>query len=443
MRVDFFYTILTLVLASEQAGMSGSPSFGEVMSPMANHRAELVKYLAASQMTGYKNPKDAALHDKLVDFGIPGLSPCDIEVGGNENGRYLREISRAFPEGVVRFEGPNRNLRCQCTTAQWMICTIIIVPESEEHRAIQDKLHRSNHERMLPFYEVPSILNPRKAPLLFHKKCAMGLPIVFAEIEVIDRDACASMNVCISEDGNSYCPVTRKIFKSGDSIFVLRSDEEKVSRGEKAPCIHLTGLRDKALTDTSIKMGGFKDPLGRSSKLMNLRDDYSQFIIFNDADLELFCSPGNVGEHESRIFRGAKVQIHGLEEVGSDINGFSGIVKDYDMEMGRYEVRLQIGDQPTLDVYGLPRSNIYVIEPPSASGHADLDKAPQPGMEKAEHQDFSKFDPKLSSPQQSNTYKHIPLAFFISLTFLLGYKFIYFQQESKRELNLEFIQNQT
>jgi len=443
MRADFVFTLLTLVLGSQQAGMSGSPSFGDVTSPMHTPRAELVKYLAAAQMTGYKNPKDAALYDNLSGSGIPGLSPCEIEVGVNQTGRYLREISRAFPNDVVRSEGPNRNLRCQCTTAQWMICTIIIVPGSEEHRAIQDKLHRSNHERMIPFYEVPSILNPRKAPLLFHKKCAMGLPIVFAEIEVIDRDACASMDVCIGEDGSSHCPLTRKVFQNGDSVFVLRSDEEKVSRGEKAPCMHLTGLRDKALSDTAIRNGGFKDPLSRSSKLVNLRDDYSQFLIFNDEDLAVYCASGNIDEQEARIFRGAKVQIYGLEDVGSDINGFSGFVKDYDMEMGRYEIRVQIGDQPALDIFGLQRSNIHVIEGPSASGHGALDKAPQPVMEQAEYQDVSKFDPEVSSPHESYTYKHIPFAFFICLTFLLAYKFVSFQYQTKTELNLEFIQNQT
>ena len=46
---------------------------------------------------------------------------CEIEIGVNQTGRYLREISRAFPNDVVRSEGPNRNLRCKCTTAQWMV----------------------------------------------------------------------------------------------------------------------------------------------------------------------------------------------------------------------------------------------------------------------------------------------------------------------------------
>merc|ERR1719499_1737639 len=231
--------------------------------------------------------------------------------------------------------------------------------------------------------------------------------MVFAEIDVVDLDACMPLDLCMGEDG--ICPVTHKPFKSGDSVFVLRDDDELVAKNQPIKCISMTGLREIAMSDKAVKQGGFDDPYHREEGKLHVLKDYSPYIMFNRTEMESICqrTPDYVS---SRIQRGTRIQIQNLDQIGSDINGFFGIVMDYDMEMSRYEIRINYEGQPAVDVFGLKRENLRIVDPSEPDPPRQYLSDPPEGSE------------HVASAQNSDwKYSNLFSLLFMFFIFIMGY----------------------
>merc|ERR1719445_804611 len=119
---------------------------------------------------------------------------------------------------------------------------------------------------MRPFYVMPSVIDPQRAPICFDIEGPVGSVKVYAEIEPNQPEFCTHVTMCTDGTPDKVCPILETRFESGDPVYILKSEREKVRAHEAVKCVSVTGLRKLALDESSIAQGGFKDPFGREKE---------------------------------------------------------------------------------------------------------------------------------------------------------------------------------
>jgi len=210
---------------------------------------------------------------------------CEAEIKHGVKG-YVRTMAASFPNDMVRWNPPNKNFHCQCTTRSWMICVIFTSPNSPEDIAVRTKLNRENQAGMKPFFVQPTLIDPSKAPICFDDTQGTGYTKVHAEIIPAEPTFCLHISMCQDATQTAVCPVRNIPLESGDPVYILRSDEEAIKSGKAVKCVSVPGLRQCSMDETSIAHGGFPDPWGREEgKLLLAKRDYHIYWIFDDAAL--------------------------------------------------------------------------------------------------------------------------------------------------------------
>jgi len=199
-------------------------------------------------------------------------------------------IAAQFPPGVVRPKAPRRNLACFCTAWNWMICAIFLVPQSGEFTAVLKRLDRSNEARLKPFYTAyPDEAGRPSAPMMISYEEKVR---VYAEIEPIPFYRCGTVAMCKDGTPDGECPVDASEFVSGQAVFILKTDEEKVVDRQPIPCISAVGIRvlasihgqDSVMAHREVYLK--RDPFGRQpGKDLIVGVDYIMIFIFDDHDL--------------------------------------------------------------------------------------------------------------------------------------------------------------
>jgi len=213
------------------------------------------------------------------------LNECEMEIGYG-SGAYPTAIKNAFPDGIIRLHAPNKNFHCRCTTRSWMICVIFLPPGSQEERVVMAKFNRADPMNMRPFYIMPSVIDPDRAPVVFDKEGPPGTVKIYAEIEPALPDFCIHITICTDGTPGKKCPYLEIPFISGDPVYILKSDREIVAQLKAVPCVSITGLRRIALEDETIARGGFEDPFGRAKTengpLFLAKRDYDMYWLFDE-----------------------------------------------------------------------------------------------------------------------------------------------------------------
>jgi len=212
------------------------------------------------------------------------LTECEAEILFAPK-KYVQTMQESFAAGMVRWDGPNKNFHCQCTTRSWMICVIYISAGTAEESAVNQKLNRQDQIGMKPFFIAPSIVDPTRAPICYDDTMGLGQTKVHVELELLQPPFCIPMQICSETPPSS---VNKYPFKSGDPVYILQSDEEQVKNGEPVICASVPGMRSLSMSEFSIQNGGFKDPWGRKpDKLLLVKRNYRMYFIFDQEQLAL------------------------------------------------------------------------------------------------------------------------------------------------------------
>lgn len=208
---------------------------------------------------------------------------------------YLKNIPAEFPRNAVRTKPPSPNMYCSCINGVWMLCVIFVEEGSTEEKIVKARLDPSQDmERLFPFMQVDSSIisiGQDIKPICYTELPDVGYPKVMTEMEIMNIDRCLHLNICTKGTPGGACPVTKEVFKSGDAVFILNSDQERATRGVPVPCISLPGLqRWNLMNKNRGNQGtGFPDIFQRAEGLLN-RDGYTFNIIFDDDDFARgFC----------------------------------------------------------------------------------------------------------------------------------------------------------
>jgi len=221
------------------------------------------------------------------------LTRCEADIGISSDGRYMKAISSAFPDGIVRLQSPRRNINCVCVTDRWAICGIFVMEGTEEANAVMQKLNPTRPEP--PFCLLASLIvfSIDDESICQDQNAAPMRQRVFAEMEVMSSFACIHVTICTDGTPNAACPVTKKPFKPGDPVYILNDDIERMNNLEAVPCISKKGMMKLGMTmsdqgsRSSVSYRPFEDPLGRrSGDRLWARRDYSLFWIFNEDFLD-------------------------------------------------------------------------------------------------------------------------------------------------------------
>jgi len=303
------------------------------------------------------------------------LTECEAEIKHGVKG-YVRTMSSSFPDDMVRWNPPNKNFHCQCTTRSWMICVIFISPETPEDKAVRTKLNRQNIPGMKPFFVQPTLIDPSKAPICFDDTAGTGHTKVHAELELAEPSFCIHISFCEGATQDAVCPVRQTPFESGDPVYILRSDKEVIESGKAVKCVSVPGLRQCSMTESSIQNGGFPDPWGREEgKLFLAKRDYYMYWIFDDA------------AHESGICNRPEfmIQKSSKKKKKKKKRDAEGLESDRSMESG----------SPPAGAFssGSPPASVLLTEPPAKSPTAqhqeELIISPQNSEESDEIQELS------------------------------------------------------
>jgi len=224
---------------------------------------------------------------------------------------YTEEIPKHFPDNVVRSEGLNPNMFCQCTTRTWMVCGIFIETGSYEEEAINRRLVRDDPQKLLPFQVLQSVVgtsDTENFPVVYSAEEVE----VFAELQILNPRQCITLDQCFegtppnaelpstgpddhsglerTSTAQGMCPVGAHSFRPGEPIYILKRDDQLVQQGKPVPCISMTGLRTWSLANNGQK---FQDPFLRDSGRNNMlvRKDYILYFALNKDLFGLgFCS---------------------------------------------------------------------------------------------------------------------------------------------------------
>jgi len=237
-----------------------------------------------------KDDKERPLKNVQV---LKRLTRCEADIGISSDGRYMKAISNAFPDGIVRLQSPKRNINCVCVTDRWAICGIFVREGTEEANAVMQKLNPSRPEP--PFCLLASLIvfSIDDQNICQEQSAAPMRQRVFAEMEVMSSFACIHVTICTDGTPNAACPVTKKLFKPGDPVYILNDDIERMNKREAVPCISKQGMMKLGMTmadqgsRSSVSYRPFEDPLGRrSGDRLWARKDYTLFWIFDEAFLD-------------------------------------------------------------------------------------------------------------------------------------------------------------
>jgi len=200
---------------------------------------------------------------------------------------------------VPRSAYPNPNFFCKCIGTIWMICPIFLPNSGEDFDAVGLKLDVTDLEKMKPFFLLNTDLNQYGGESAFLAFLEPP-PRTIAEIEIIDHlmygneevAGCIQMHQCAEGTPNGREPITGRLFKSGDAVWILLRDYPKVQMGRPVGCISAKGIRTWVLRESSQREGGFIDPLGRvdPSQPLTLDEHFVMLIVFDrDALLTGIC----------------------------------------------------------------------------------------------------------------------------------------------------------
>jgi len=94
------------------------------------------------------------------------------------------------------------------------------------------------------------------------------------------------LSTCDGGSPESVCPIQLTPFSPGDPVYVLKSQEEIMKKGQHVPCISAGGLRKWASTDNAKRENGFKDPLKREGdRILTIKNDYVVYVVYNDSEI--------------------------------------------------------------------------------------------------------------------------------------------------------------
>jgi len=242
------------------------------------------------------------------------LTECEAEILFAPK-KYVQTMQESFASGMVRWEGPNKNFHCQCTTRSWMICVIYISPGTPEEGAVNQKLNRQDQIGMKPFFIAPSVMDPARAPICYDDTMGLGHTKVHVELELLQPSFCIPMELCSETPPSS---VNKYPFKSGDPVYILQSDEEQVKNGKSVICASVPGMRSLSMSEFSIQNGGFKDPWGREPEaLLLVKRNYRMYFIFDQEQLALgICNQPKVSK-SARARRKKKAKEAASSDPGS------------------------------------------------------------------------------------------------------------------------------
>jgi len=213
------------------------------------------------------------------------LSECDYEL--KENGPYMKEILKQFPRNMVRIRPPFQNIHCFCISPRWGVCAFIVGAGTEFEFLAKKKLDKNSPE--LPFKLLP-VMDARVAPVVFHipKPGRNGDEGVFTEMLVLMQENCIHISLCTDGTPDGVCPITRKSFKPGDPVHILKTDEALVSQRQVVHCISAIGIRSLAMTmnidydkqSVEVMYQPFQDPNLQETKTFQ---DYQMYFLVDDA----------------------------------------------------------------------------------------------------------------------------------------------------------------
>jgi len=86
------------------------------------------------------------------------------------------------------------------------------------------------------------------------------------------------LQVCTDGTAELSCPISHETFEAGQTVYILKEDERKVSEGKSVCCISAKALRQ--IQEREMVRGGFRDPMRRTGdRLLTISDDYDAYII--------------------------------------------------------------------------------------------------------------------------------------------------------------------
>jgi len=242
------------------------------------------------------------------------LSLCQSELSkSGMSNPFTAMVGNFLPLGTVRFEGPRRNMHCYCATSIWMVCSIIVNPESTEERIVRERLDRSRSEEALrPFYSIPSkLLDPEDYTICYDIFVDVPRNLrIWNEIQVVKSTNCIRINSCLQGTPSGICPITKQPFQPGEAVFILKEDVPNASLGIPIPCYSFLGMRTIMANHIVEEQGYFHDQLMREGVRPMRESDYALYAIVSDAQAsEGLCQVpathvmGPVPEERTHIFQ--------------------------------------------------------------------------------------------------------------------------------------------
>jgi len=216
------------------------------------------------------------------------LNECEVQVSGADS-PYPKEIAKAFPNGMIRYKPPHKNLHCACVTGCWGLCAIMVEPNSQEEQIAMTVLDRRN---LKPPFEFPRLMDKVTGPIAFAmKKDKRSNFMVYAEIEILHYSRCIHISFCTDGTPDGKCPVLGTRFQSGDAVYILNSDTPLLLAQKSVACISAGGIRHISMTmvgsdqDKRVDFIPFRDPFRKISTPLTT-SQYSLYYIFDDDGLD-------------------------------------------------------------------------------------------------------------------------------------------------------------
>merc|ERR1719354_7769 len=231
------------------------------------------------------------------------LNECEAQVAGSD-AYYPKEIAKAFPNGMIRYKPPYKNLHCACVTGCWGLCAIMVEPNSQEEKIAMTVLDRQN---LKPPFEFPPLMNKVTGPITFAmKKDKRSNFMVYAEMEILHYSRCIHISFCTDGTPDAKCPVLGAKFQSGDAVYILNSDTPLLLARKAVACISAGGIRHISMTmvgsdqNRRVDVIPFRDPFRKIATPMTT-SQYSLYFIFDDDALDAgACSKKEASEAGSQ-----------------------------------------------------------------------------------------------------------------------------------------------
>jgi len=249
------------------------------------------------------------------------LNECDLMFR-----KYQVDIAKEFNFDTVHFEGPRRNMACTCTTVRWMTCAIFISDKETtvESATVRMRLDPSRGADMLAPFEVVGsssggvhnniVYVDRKQPILIDVDGSRRPPFG-AEMHILEYNRCLNVDLCLEgtpgvptwDTKQGFCPMLKEPFRSGDPVYILKSQIEDAESGKPIRCMSSSGIRTWSILHNG---NPFQDPflIAPPNATFLLVRDFELYWLFDSATLEsgICSSKSGAGGKKSKSRRGGK-----------------------------------------------------------------------------------------------------------------------------------------